>query len=123
VSPPLEWAQAPEGTVEFALICEDPDAPNGTFTHWVLTGIPGSATALDEGSVPPGAVQGRNDFGEPGWGGPRPPVGDEPHRYFFRLYALDRSLGLGEEATGDDVHRAVDGHELPTGTLIGVFAR
>ncbi|WP_158852553.1 YbhB/YbcL family Raf kinase inhibitor-like protein [Saccharothrix deserti] len=122
-SPPLEWSDVPAGTAELALLCEDPDAPGGTFVHWVVAGIPADVTAIEEGSVPPGAVVGRNDFGKQGWAGPRPPVGDEPHRYFFRLYAVDRPLGLGEGLTADDLRSAVEGHVLAHGTLVGLFGR
>ncbi|MFD4192753.1 YbhB/YbcL family Raf kinase inhibitor-like protein [Amycolatopsis thermoflava] len=115
--PSLEWLGIPDGAAELVLLCEDPDAPAGTFTHWVVTGIAPTSTGLDS------AVAGRNDFGERGWGGPRPPVGDEPHRYFFRLYAVDRELGLGEDATGQDVRAAIEGHVLSTGTVLGRFGR
>ncbi len=98
VSPPLEWANAPEGTQEFALICEDPDASGGTFVHWLLYGVPAGLTELledvsSESELPWGAVQGRNDFGNVGYGGPCPPMG-ETHRYFFRLHALEEKLDL-----------------------------
>ncbi|MGM1057980.1 YbhB/YbcL family Raf kinase inhibitor-like protein [Saccharothrix sp. Mg75] len=122
-SPPLVWSDVPAGTEELALLCEDPDAPGGTFTHWVVTGIPADATSVEEGSVPAGAVVGRNGYGEPGWGGPRPPVGDEPHRCFFRLFAVDRPLGLGEGVTADDLRAAVEGRVLAAGTLVGLFGR
>ncbi|MDQ3764459.1 MAG: YbhB/YbcL family Raf kinase inhibitor-like protein [Actinomycetota bacterium] len=91
---PVEWAHVPAGTAELALICEDPDAPSGTFVHWVLAGISPDSTEIVEDQVPETAVVGRNGFGELGWGGPQPPIGDEPHRYFFHLYAVDRPLGL-----------------------------
>ncbi|MEU6643060.1 YbhB/YbcL family Raf kinase inhibitor-like protein [Saccharomonospora sp. NPDC046836] len=123
VSPPLEWGQAPDGTVELALLCEDPDAPGGTFTHWVVTGLPADCGGVREGSLPSGATTGSNGFGDLGWGGPQPPVGDNAHRYFFRVYAVDRPLGLGSGATGRDVHAAVAGHTLASGTLMGLFAR
>lgn len=123
ISPPLEWRQAPADTAEFALVCEDPDAPGATFVHWVVSGIPATVTSIDQAALPDGAVPGRNDFGELGWGGPRPPVGDEAHRYFFRLYAADRPLGLGEGATASDLRSALEGHELARGTLVGMFGR
>lgn len=122
-SPPLEWPEVPAGTEELVLLCEDPDAPGGTFTHWIVTGIPAGTTAIPEGGVPDGAVVGRNDYGDLGWGGPRPPVGDEPHRYFFRLYAVDRPLGLGEGVTADDLRAALAGRVLAHGTLVGLFGR
>ncbi|MFE2755714.1 YbhB/YbcL family Raf kinase inhibitor-like protein [Actinosynnema sp. NPDC059335] len=122
-SPPLEWDAPPAGTAELALVCEDPDAPGGTFAHWVVTGIPADVTSVEEGAAPPGSVEGRNGFGEPGWGGPRPPVGDDPHRYFFRVYAVDRPLGLGEGVTADDVRGSIEGRVLAHGTLVGLFGR
>ncbi|NUT45761.1 MAG: YbhB/YbcL family Raf kinase inhibitor-like protein [Saccharothrix sp.] len=122
-SPPLQWSDVPTGTAELALLCEDPDAPGGTFTHWVVTGIPPDVTSVDEGCVPPGSSVGRNGFGGQGWGGPRPPVGDEPHRYFFRVYAVDRPLGLGEGVTAEDVRSAIEGRVLAHGTLVGLFGR
>jgi Raf kinase inhibitor-like YbhB/YbcL family protein len=123
VSPPLEWGGIPEGARELVLLCEDPDAPSGTFTHWVVTNISPSATAVAEGGLPDGGVLGRNGFGGRGWGGPRPPVGDDPHRYFFRLYAADAPLKLGEGATAEQVHDKLDGHALAQGTLVGLFGR
>jgi Raf kinase inhibitor-like YbhB/YbcL family protein len=122
-SPPLEWTDLPAGTRELALVCEDPDAPSGTFVHWVLAGISPRSTGIAEDSPPRDAVAGRNDFGHRGWGGPRPPVGDQPHRYFFRLYASDRALNLGDGASADELRAAVAGHDLATGTLVGLFAR
>ena len=122
-SPPLEWDTPPADTVEFALLCEDPDAPGGPFTHWVLTAIPATTRAIPEGKLPSGAAAGRNDFGELGWSGPRPPVGDDAHRYFFWLYALDRALGLATGAIGVEVHAAVAECSLAHGTLVGLFAR
>jgi Raf kinase inhibitor-like YbhB/YbcL family protein len=123
ISPPLEWRRFPQGTGELVLLCEDPDAPRGTFTHWVVTNISPSTTGVAEGALPEGGTPGRNGFGKLGWGGPRPPVGDQPHRYFFRLYAADKPLGLGEGATAEEVHAALDGHTLARGTLVGLFGR
>ncbi len=120
--PPLQWTHVPDGTEELALLCEDPDAPGGVFTHWVVTAIPPDVTSIED-AAPSNAALGRNSFGELGWGGPQPPVGDRAHRYFFRLYAVDRPLGLGEGATAEDVHAAVGNHALATGTLVGLFAR
>lgn len=122
-SPPLDWTHVPKGATELALICEDPDAPNGTFTHWVLAGIPASSTGLGENELPAGTVRGRNDFGQLGWDGPRPPIGDEPHRYFFRLYALDTRLGLEDGVGADELRGAARGHDIAAGTLVGRFGR
>ena len=121
-SPALEWSDSPEGTVELALLCEDPDAPGGTFLHWLLTGIDPSRRALDEGEHPREATAWENDYGERGYGGPKPPVGDDAHRYFFRLYALGAPLDLSPGTELDDV-RAALARRLATGTLVGLFAR
>jgi Raf kinase inhibitor-like YbhB/YbcL family protein len=123
VSPPLEWGGIPAETSELVLLCEDPDAPSGTFTHWVVTNISPATTGVAEDALPEGGRPGRNGFGQSGWGGPRPPVGDDPHRYFFRLCAADTPLGLGEGATSEQVHAALDGHTLAHGTLVGLFGR
>src|SRR5262245_57478591 len=88
VSPPLQWSQAPDGTRELVLMCEDPDSGRTAFMHWLVTGIDPSSTSVAEGSVPPGGTEWVNDFGELGWSGPQPPVGEDPHRYFFRLFAV-----------------------------------
>lgn len=122
-SPPLEWSAVPEGTVELALVCEDPDAPGGTFLHWLLTGIDPATTAIGEGEVPPGATSWENDFGQRGYGGPQPPVGDDAHRYFFRLFALESAVDLAPETNVGEVRAAIDDKRLATGTLIGLFVR
>ncbi|WP_433873035.1 YbhB/YbcL family Raf kinase inhibitor-like protein [Saccharopolyspora sp. CA-218241] len=123
VSPELEWDGVPDGTVELAVVCVDPDAPTGTFVHWLLTGLRPGESGLEPGRLPDGAVESRNDFGEPGWGGPLPPAGDDPHRYFFRVHASDHPLRLGEDSTVDDLDRALGGGELARGTLVGVYQR
>ncbi len=123
VSPPLEWRGVPEGTVELALVCEDPDAPGGTFVHWVASGLDPSLTGLGEGELPAGAVEGANDYGGTGYGGPQPPVGDPAHRYFFRLYALSEPLAVSPGASAEDLRRVMDGKELGRGTLVGIFQR
>jgi Raf kinase inhibitor-like YbhB/YbcL family protein len=129
VSPSLAWNGAPPGTVAFALIADDPDAPAGTWVHWVLFNLPGGITALPEG-VPKtdqlaglgGALQGRNDFKRIGYGGPCPPPG-KPHRYFFKLYALGAALPLKAGATKQEVERAMRGHVLAETSLMGTYAR
>jgi hypothetical protein len=127
LSPPLAWSGAPEGTRSFALICDDPDAPAGTWVHWVIFGVPADSSGLAEG-VPPeetlesGARQGKNDFKRLGWGGPCPPRG-KPHRYFFRLYALDTVPGIPPGSTKERLLDAVEGHVLAEGVLIGTYAR
>ena len=129
VSPQLSWSGTPAGTVTLALIADDPDAPGGTWVHWVIFNLPGSLTALAEG-VPKtdqlqhlgGTLQGRNDFRRVGYGGPCPPKG-RAHRYFFRLYALDAALPLHAGASRQDVDRAMHGHILAEATLMGTYAR
>ncbi len=129
VSPALTWSGAPAGTAAFALIADDPDAPAGTWVHWVLYNVPGHAAALPEGlekteqlRALDGALQGRNDFHRIGYGGPCPPPG-RPHRYFFKLYALDHALSLRSGATKADVERAMAGHVLGQAQLMGTYAR
>lgn len=127
VSPPLRWSGAPEATRSFALVCDDPDAPRGTWVHWVLFNVPADQQELAE-AVPAtatlagGAKQGKNDFGKLGYGGPAPPRG-KPHRYLFKLYALDTSLDLKEGATKQDVERAMKGHLLEEVRLMGTYGR
>jgi Raf kinase inhibitor-like YbhB/YbcL family protein len=127
VSPQLAWNAPPPGTESFALIADDPDAPVGTWVHWVLYDLPASARELAEGltkqeQLPSGAHQGRNDFGKIGYGGPCPPPGS-PHRYFFKLYALDAKPNLKAGATKADVERALKGHILGQGQLMGRYGR
>ena len=125
-SPALSWSGAPQGTKSFALITEDPDAPSGTWIHWVIFNLPAATTSLPEG-VPTtdsaaGGTQGRNDFGKIGYGGPCPPPG-KPHRYFFKLYALDTKLELKSGATKPDVEQAIHGHVLAQAELMGTYQR
>jgi hypothetical protein len=121
-STPLTWSGAPDGTRSFVLIMDDPDAPRGTFTHWVLADLPAS---LD--NLPEGAFQGvpcANDFGRTGYGGPCPPRGHGPHRYYFRLYALDvEALGVHHNATRAQVEKAMAGHVLDQAQTMGRFER
>jgi len=121
LSPPLRWAGVPGGAAELVLLCEDPDAPIGTFVHWVVKDIEPDTDGVDEADTP--GVAGRNGFGAPGWSGPYPPAGDGPHRYVFQLYATDQPLRLPMDATATDVRAALDGHVLAHGMLIGRFAR
>ncbi|NYI03632.1 YbhB/YbcL family Raf kinase inhibitor-like protein [Allostreptomyces psammosilenae] len=123
VSPELEWSGVPDGAAELLLICEDPDAPSGTFLHWLETGIDPHARHIGPGERPPGGTAWRNGFGEDGYGGPQPPVGDPPHRYFFRVYALDEPVHLPGAPSPEEVHEAIRGHELASGTLVGLFGR
>jgi Raf kinase inhibitor-like YbhB/YbcL family protein len=123
VSPPLEWRGVPEGTTELALLCEDPDAPNGTFVHWLVTHIAPDAGGVDENGTPTAGTPGRNGFGEQGWSGPRPPVGDEPHRYFFRLYSFDHTPSVEADVPPQDLHARLAEEATATGTLVGLFGR
>ncbi len=127
ISPQLAWSAPPAGTVSFALIVTDPDAPGRTFVHWVLYDLPAAAQALPEGvptqgQLPDGSRQGRNDFGDIGYGGPCPPPGS-PHHYVFTIYALDAKLNLPIGATRAQVEAAMQGHILARGELIGLFQR
>lgn len=127
LSPPLEWTSPPAGTKGFALVCEDPDAPRGLWVHWVLWAIPATATALPEGlkpeqTLPDGSRHGRNDFGKPGYNGPCPPRG-APHRYVFRLYALDAVPRLEPGATRPQLLDAIRGHVLGETELVGRYGR
>jgi Raf kinase inhibitor-like YbhB/YbcL family protein len=129
VSPPLAWSGAPEGTRSFALVVDDPDAPDPAapkrvWVHWVLYGLPPSMRALAEGAspgaLPAGAREGRHDGGGSGYSGPCPPIGR--HRYFHKLYALDTVLpDLGSKATKADLERAMHGHVLASAELVGTY--
>lgn len=126
VSPALEWSGEPEGTETFALIMDDPDAPVGTFVHWVAYDIPASASGLPRSApaetvLPTGGTHGANSWDRLGYGGPCPP--DGTHRYFFKLYALDASLGLDPGATKKAVLDAMDGHVLEESRLMGKYTR
>ena len=127
VSPPLHWSNVPGGTMSYALIAEDPDAPGGTWVHWVIYGIPANSSDLPEAvpksqTVADGAKQGTNDFRRIGYGGPCPPAGSA-HRYFFRLYALDSDPPLKPGATKQDLLNAMKGHILAHGQLMGKYQR
>jgi len=127
VSPSLSWEKAPDRTKSFALICDDPDAPSGTWVHWVIYDLPAAITELPEAiptkeEVLNGAKQGTNDFSRIGYGGPCPPKGN-PHRYYFKLYALDSVLNLKAGATKADVEIAMKGHVLGEGKIMGTYKR
>lgn len=128
VSPPLTWTRPPAGTKGIALICDDPDAPMGTWVHWVIYGLSPETQSLPE-NVPPqktvlgGAKQGINDFRKIGYGGPCPPRGHGAHRYFFKIYALDIEIDLPPGATKQEVEKAMKGHILAEGQIIGKYGR
>ncbi|HTO87326.1 MAG TPA: YbhB/YbcL family Raf kinase inhibitor-like protein [Thermoanaerobaculia bacterium] len=126
VSPPLSWSAVPPESKSLVLTCEDPDAPRGTWIHWVVYDIPPSVSELPEGvppreTLPTGGTHGKNDFGRLGYGGPAPPSGT--HRYFFRLEALDRTVSLPPGASLAQVRRASEGHVLARGELMGTYSR
>lgn len=126
VSPPLAWQGVPADAKSIALICDDPDAPMGTWVHWLVWNIPPTKTGLDE-NVPPDAVlkdgirQGTTDFNQIGYGGPAPPSGT--HRYFFKVYALDTMLDLPADSVKQELEEAMEGHILAKGELVGKYAR
>ncbi len=127
ISPPLTWSGVPEGTKSFALICDDPDAPMGTFVHWVIFNIPADSTGLEEAlpgveKLKSTAIQGKNNFGKIGYLGPCPPKG-KPHRYFFKLYALDTKLDLKTGVDKKTLLKAMKGHILAKGELMGYYSR
>jgi Raf kinase inhibitor-like YbhB/YbcL family protein len=129
LSPPLEWSGAPRTTKTFAMIVDDPDAPDPAapkmvYVHWVLYNIPAEVSSLAENAskkgLPAGARQGVNDWKRPAWGGPCPPIGR--HRYFFKLYALDTDLRL-TSPTKQEVERAIEGHVVGTAQLVGTYQK
>lgn len=127
VSPALGWTDAPPTAKSFVLIMDDPDAPRRTWVHWILFDVPSIETHLAEGipsqgKLPSGARQGQNDFGRIGYGGPCPPPGP-PHRYYFRLFALDRTIDLDSGASRAQVERAMRGHVLASTELMARYAR
>jgi len=126
-SPQLSWSEPPAGTQSFALITDDPDAPGGVFTHWVLFNIPSDSRGLPEAvttqaGLPTGALQGKNDFGRAGYGGPCPPPG-RPHRYQFTIYAVNQSLELKAGVSKKQLINAIQGHILAQSQLTGIYQR
>lgn len=125
ISPSLQWEDPPEGTHSFALVLEDPDAPDKTFTHWILYNLPAECRELPENakesSLPKGTVQGQNDFNQLGFSGPCPPNGT--HRYFFKLFALDQPLDLKSGATKAELMQAIGGHILDAAEVMGRYTR
>ena len=121
ISPALSWTEPPAGTQSFALIMDDPDAPRGTWVHWILFNIPVVTSTLPENLHPGGIGVGKNSWGDMHYGGPCPPGGT--HRYFFKLYALDSNLSLSPGSTKDQLLNAMDGHILAQGELVGTFSK
>jgi Raf kinase inhibitor-like YbhB/YbcL family protein len=121
VSPPLAFRDVPPRARELALVVEDPDA--NRFVHWTVLRIPPDTKLVREGEVPSGSIETENSFGDRGWGGPCPPEGDEPHRYVFALYALSRPLGLGEDASPDEVRTAIGEAATARGRLTTEYGR
>ena len=127
VSPPLTWSQISPGAQSLVLIADDPDAPVGVFTHWVIFNLPPDSQGLPEAvpvekQLPSGAIQGENDFGKIGYGGPCPPPGS-PHHYQFTLYALDQPLDLKAGVSKKQLLAAMQGHILAQGQLTGTYQR
>ena len=127
VSPEFSWTDPPAGTKSFAVITDDPDAPGGNWNHWVLFDLPATTTSLAEGvakmdEIPGGGRQGRNDFRKIGYNGPCPPPG-KPHRYFFKLYALDKMLGLKPGSNKQELEQAMENHVLGKVDWMGTYRR
>lgn len=126
ISPPLSWTPGPAGTESYAMISDDPDAPMGTWVHWVIYNIPATVTSLPE-NVPgqprldDGSLQGINDFKRHGYGGPCPPGGT--HRYYFKVYALDNKIDAGPGLTKKKLLKAMEGHVIASGELMGTYSR
>jgi Raf kinase inhibitor-like YbhB/YbcL family protein len=126
ISPALSWGEPPAGTQSFALIMDDLDAPGGIWTHWIIFNIPASTRSLPEAisaeaALPDGSMSGTSSFGGPGYGGPCPPGGT--HRYVFKLYALDEMLGISAGANKGELEKAIIGHILAQGELMGTFTK
>jgi Raf kinase inhibitor-like YbhB/YbcL family protein len=127
VSPPLAWGEVPTNTQSLAILCDDPDAPAGDWVHWVLFNLPPETRSLPEAvardaKLPGGAIQGMNDYNRAGYDGPCPPPGS-PHRYFFKVFALDVRLALDAKARKPDLVRAMQNHVLAQGALMGTYGR
>ncbi len=121
ISPPLVIQGVPEGTQSLALIMDDPDAPMGTWVHWVAWNLPAGTREIPEGSLPDGAAEGRNSWGRTGYGGPAPPSGT--HRYYFKIYALDTKLDLPPATDKARLLSAMKGHVLAEAVLMGRYSR
>ena len=121
ISPPLVISGVPEKAKSLVLIVDDPDAPTGTWDHWLLWNIDPTTVIVEEDTIPEGAIQGTNGFSEQSYGGPCPP--EDTHRYFFKLYALDSELLLEETATSQEIEKVMEGHILDQAELIGIYQR
>jgi len=122
VSPPLKWDGVPGGTKSLALLVEDPDAPGGVFTHWIVYGISPDVREIKEGETALGAVEGSNDFGKTGYAGPCPPPG-KPHRYVFKLLALDSLPQIDDKPTRERFNEAIKGHVIAEARLTGIYSK
>lgn len=120
VNPPLDIDDVPADSESLALIMDDPDAPGGTFTHWVIYSISPTISRIEEGELPAGVIEGGNDYGETSYGGPQPPSGT--HRYRFKLYALDSEPELEAEATAEELQEAMEDHVLAQAELVGTYS-
>jgi Raf kinase inhibitor-like YbhB/YbcL family protein len=123
VSPDLEWAGVPAGAAELLLLCEDPDAPRRTILHWLVTGIDPACAGVESGDTPKSGRVWCNDFGQFGYSGPQRPVGDQVHRYFFRVFALAEPVRLPRHPSAANVHLTIRRTELTSGALIGRYQR
>ncbi len=122
LSPPLDISGVPQNTQSLALIVDDPDAPVGTWDHWIVWNINPETARIEEGQMPQGALEGMNDFKKNPYGGPCPPPG-KPHRYFFKLYALDTTLNLPTGSTKEEIEKTIEGHILDKAELVGIYER
>ncbi|MGE5521531.1 MAG: YbhB/YbcL family Raf kinase inhibitor-like protein [Candidatus Dadabacteria bacterium] len=121
INPPLHFSEVPATAKSLVLIVDDPDAPAGTWTHWVLWNIEAQTGEMVENSKPPGSVQGKNSWGKNSWGGPCPPSGT--HRYFFKVYALDKMLSIPSSSDAKQLEKAMDEHIVAKGELMGIYKK
>ena len=121
VNPPVRIENVPAGTRSLAMVFDDQDAPRGTYVHWILWNMDPGIKEIQENSVPPGAVQGLNDFKKNSYGGPCPPT--RPHKYVFKVYALDTVLELSPKSSKAELEKAMEGHRIAQGQLLGVYKR